>query len=515
MKLQVALIFGEHMVLQRDEPVPVWGRSVRDDQVTVALGGSRQTVRAEGGRWRALLPPMPATERTEMTVSSQLTGERLTFQDVAVGEVWLAGGQSNMEFHLKFDQDAEEMYQTGEDPGLRFIRYPQANFVGCVEKEPYPDEGFWRAWSGRENRGMFSAAAAYMGRKLRESLGVPVGFIGVNGGGTPAAAWTDPEDIKANPALQPVLDWYQEGCRALDLQKYFALSDQPQREPSPEEQKRMNDFMMGIGLEELFKNGAPPPPPPMDYTPYMVGPRGAVRPGGLYENMLKRVAPYAVRGVVWYQGEDDDFRGWQDFYDESMKTLIQSWRRLWGKELPFLQVELAPFQGRGVTGAKHYNVMRAKQRAAADALAGVHNVCIMDAGDKINIHVRKKKPVGERLALLARKYVYGEDILADSPRYMGASREGDRISVAFKDGGGGLVLKGEPGQALRVTVEGEEVFPAVSVAGGRLLLTCEAFRGGKPVQIELGEQNFCEMPLFNSAGLPAFPFTALVEEEAP
>lgn len=511
MKLQPALIFGEHMVLQRDEPIPVWGRSVRDDRITVTLGGVSAEAAAVSGLWKAELPAFPAMERTEMTIESALTGEKITFHDVAIGEVWLAGGQSNMEFLLKYDELAEDMYEEPDDKLLRYFRYPLANFPGCLEKDAYPDDGFWRSWTGRESKGMFSAPSAYMGRQLRKALGVPVAFVGCNWGGTPAAAWTAMEDLKANPALKPVLDWHQAECAKLNLPTYYAASEVPTPDPSPEERSGMDSFMMGIGLEEFLRNMDKMPPPELDYGPYMPGPRAAIRPAGLYENILRRIAPYAVRGAIWYQGEDDDARDWAGFYGESMKTLIQSWRKLWGKELPFLQVELAPFEGIGITAAKDYPAIRRGQRDAMDALPGVHNACIMDSGDRINIHVRKKKPVGERLALLARKFVYGESaLLGESPRFVRAERDGSSVRVFFDNAGEGLTLKSDPNDVLRITADGAEVTAAAEAEGNVLVVTSEAFGDAGSIVIRFAEQNYCVDPLFNSAGLPAFPFTTEV-----
>ena len=505
MKLQPALIFGEHMVLQRSVPIPGWGHSVRNDTVTVTLGGHSAQSGTVNGMWNVTMPPMGACGQTVMVISSEKTGERIEFHDVAVGEVWLAGGQSNMEFLLKYDEEAETMFAEDEDPDLRYFRYPTANFTGCLEKDAYPEDGFWRRWTDRENKGMFSGPSAYMGRMLRKVLGVPVAFIGVNWGGTPAAAWTDPESLKANPALKPVLDWYEEELGKIDLLKYYSASDLPVPEQDERMRAMMDRFMMGIGLREFLEKG-PPPMPKVDYTPYMPGPRSAVRPSGLYETMLRKVAPYAVRGIIWYQGEDDDFRGWAGFYDESMKALIQSWRNLWNTCLPFLQVELAPFCGMGMTAAKQYFLMRENMRRAADALPDVHNVCIMDAGDEINIHVRKKRPVGERLALLARKYVYGEtDLLADSPRARELQRVGNLLRIRFSDAGDGLFIRGEIKPLLHVLADENEIEYSCSTEGSCLMINADC-AAASSVRVEYMQVNYCEAPLFSSAGLPAFPF---------
>lgn len=506
MKLQPAMIFGQHMILQRDKPIPVWGRSVRGDTVTVTLNGQTQTACAQRGEWRVTFPPMQATEQTEMTIASAVTGERVTFGDVAIGEVWIAGGQSNMEFLMKYDEEAQTVCAGPADRGLRFFRYPQTSFLGNLERDVFPDDGFWRVWDSADDRGFFSAPAAYMGLQLRRTLGVPVGFVGCNWGGTPAAAWTAPEDLRANPALRPVLDWQEKVCAELDWPAYEAGALQPAEDPTPERQALTDALMMGGDPDVLFRDN--PPQPPEGFTPFVPGPKAAIRPGGLYQQILRHVAPYAVRGAVWYQGEDDDMRGWHAFYDESMKTLIASWRKLWGSELPFFQVELAPMDV-GMGKANDYATIRAKQRAAMDATPGVHDVCIMDAGDARNIHPRKKRPVGERLALLARKYVYGEQaLLADSPRLTGAERCADGVVLRFSDSGDGLNWRDQPHASLVVEADGARVAPDVSVRSDALTLRSGALATAKRITVRYCEENYCEATLFNSAGLPAFPFTA-------
>ena len=505
MKLQPALIFGQNMILQRGIPIPVWGRSVRDDTVTVVLNGYTLHTQAKRGEWRVTFQPMEAVEDTSMTIASAATGERIEFGGVAIGEVWIAGGQSNMEFLLKYDEGADEMHNIPQDPMLRYFRYPQTSFLGQLERDAFPDDGFWRKWDSVENRDHFSAPAAYMGHRLRAVLGVPVGFVGCNWGGTPAAAWTAAEELDAVPALQAVLDWHSRACAELDWPKYEADALHPDKDPPPEQREMLDALMMGGSPELLQKQR--PPRPPEGFSPFEPGPKAAVRPTGLYENILRRVAPYGVRGVIWYQGEDDDARGWHAFYDESMKALIQSWRRLWKRELPFLQVELAPLH-EGLGKALNYAVIREKQRDVMDALPGVHNVCILDAGDARNIHVRKKRPVGERLALLARKYVYGElELLADSPRLCSVGRADSTVSLKFLYSGSGLFWKKTSCRPLYVEADGSMVAPEIDVCEDTVTLHSDIFSKAKQIKVRYCEENYCEAALFNSAGLPAFPFS--------
>lgn len=526
MKLQPALIFGESMVLQRNKPIPVWGRSVRGDEITVTLGEVTRTVQAGdhyqneeeiSGNWCVIFPPMEACEETSLTIRSLRTGESLSFSHVAVGEVWLAGGQSNMEFLLKYDSQFEEVLEDPDDEQFRFFRYPQANFAGCLEKDNYPDDGFWRRWTTPEDRGFFSGPAAYMGRQLRKVLKVPVGIIGCNWGGSSAAGWTELSAIQQNPALSSILDWQKNIVDSLDYKKYMEASELPAAENSLQAQEGMDRFMMGIGLLEFFKN-MPEEMPPVTYTPYLYGPRSINAPGQLFEHMLKKVAPYALRGFIWYQGEEDDMVERQFIYGELMKTLILSWRKLWKEDLPFLQVELAPYHGPAErVAAKDWPEMRRQQHRVTKELKDVHDICIMDSGHPYNIHVRKKKPVGERLALLARKYVYGEpNLLADSPELSQAERNGDEIILTFAGTGNGLALiekpeeKGALEDVVSIEADGKKAQAEISIRDSRMILKSPAFRKAREIEIRFCELDYCTDPLFGSTGLPVFPFTVRV-----
>ncbi len=512
MKLELPRIFGEGMVLQQGKKLPVWGKSVKKDRITVRIGELFvETVCSEQGLFRAEFPPIKATEKISFSAESKATGEKICFTDCAVGEVFLCGGQSNMEFLLKYDVGAEEEYLTEEDPLLRMYTAPQLNFDGAENLTDCSEWGFWRRWDSRENRAQFGAIPLYMAKILRKELGVPVGMIACNWGGTPAAAWASMEEIQNTPEMKPVLDWYEDVLCKLNLREYFEASEKPVPPAPPEMKARMDNFMMGIGLKEfaemMEKNPVPMPMPV--YSPYVPGPRAAIRPAGLYETMLQKIAPYALAGFIWYQGEDDDYRGWQEFYGESMKAVIRSWRKLWDEELPFYQVDLAPFGGRGQTAAKKYPLIRSLQHESSLSMPKAKDVCIMDLGDDINIHFRDKRKAGERLSRLALKYIYGKDIKADSPEFESAERKGDCVRIRFLNAAEGLVINRgieDSEGSLTVIADGKEVQPEVLVEGSELVLRDSAFETAGEVTISYAEKNYCRGFLFDTEGLPVFPF---------
>ncbi len=505
MKLQPALIFGEHMVLQRDKEIKIWGTSAEDDIVSVRLNEQLVKTQAVNGDWMVTLKPEEANNKTSMEISSELTGEKICFNDIAIGEVWLAGGQSNMEFIMKYDFDFETTKKLPDDELLRSFTYPQVAYKGVLEDNSHPEQGFWRLWKNENDRQYLSAVATYAAMILRKKLDVPVGIIVCNWGGTPAAAWAAMEDIKNEEALKKILDWHEEGVKNTDWVKYYNASEAKQ-EPVSEQQKAFNDrFMMGEFGKEFFENFDPSTMPVLDYAPYNPGPRSVVRPAGLYENMLCKVAPYAIRGFLWYQGEDDDARDWYDIYDVSMKTMIGSWRKLWNEELPFYQIELAPFRGVGVTAAKKYDLIRHKQEKVSKELKDVYEVCILDAGEEYNIHPRHKKMVGERLGHIVMKHSYDDDSLtADCPRVIEAKKDKD-IIISFDNSADGLVINGDLKEYLIVSHNNEKIDYEARTEKDKLILSGD-FPEDK-LTIKFCETNYCIDPLYNSEGSPVFGFT--------
>ena len=508
MKLKVASIFTEYMVLQRNKPITIWGRSAKDDTIEVKLADKQKTTIAEDGQWSITFDPLEACDEISLSVHSSITGENISFNHIAVGDVFLAGGQSNMEFLMKYDIDFEETAKTENDALLRCYTAPQSAFIGAEEIDPYGNSGFWRRWILKEERQYFTAVATYMGMKLREKLNIPIGIISCNWGGSPACAWTAREDLENTAELKPILDWEEKFLKETDWPRYIPASEK--RIIQTKEEIAFNDrFMMGEDMSEFIKNFDPSVLPKVDFAPFNLGPRCVVRPSGLYENMLCKIAPYGIKAFLWYQGEDDDARDFVDFYDVSMITLIKSWRKLWKEDLPFYQIELAPFRGIGPTAAKRYPVMRHQQAKAAASLNDVYDLCILDAGEEYNIHPRHKKIVGERLSRSVLKHSYGfDEYIGDSPRALSFDKQGDTITILFSHTGKGLECKGDLKKYLLVTHQGKELDYTAEIKNNRLILKGPFH--DKTVRIEFCESNYCVDPLFNSDNDPVFAFTAEV-----
>ena len=333
-QLKTGILFQDGCVLQRQKEIAVWGEGPEGEEVTVALAGSRAVCRVENGSWRCTLPPMEAAEGLCMEITCQK--ETLSIRDVSVGEVWIAGGQSNMEFFLCYDAQWEDMQcaaHENKNPRIHMFNVPRLAFPG--HDKDVSECGYWfeeedDAWP------YFSAPGYSFARSLQPVLGVPVGIIGCNWGGTSASTWLEESWLKEAP-LDVYLKEYEASVAGKDLEelkaasvKAFALED------SMEHRREWAGVMYGIGLEEQKEWMKRPAGPENPMGPYNVG-----RPGGLYHQMLEKIIPFSARGVLWYQGESDE--GHAEIYDRLFTAMIRCWRKSFGQELPFLYVQLAPY----------------------------------------------------------------------------------------------------------------------------------------------------------------------------
>jgi len=314
--------FTDNMVLQRGAPVAVWGEAEPGSKLTVEFSGQAKSgVASEHGKWRVMLDPMPASSvGRNLVVFSPSTNncQPLTFHNVVVGEVWLAGGQSNMGFALRSHTDWKQHLPAEPNPSIRILHIPVTEF-GEINRTHLK----WRICD-RTTVPNFSAVAFFFATELQQRLQVPVGIIGSYRGGTWNENWMTPASIQGEPDLKYLFDQYDA--------EYGKFANEAEYEVAYQK------FLVAVKTWEAA-GGWSSGPRPMAPT----GPKAYQRPSGLYECMIKPLQPYTIKGVIWYQGE-----GNSDRYKE-FRTLfpafIEGWRKTWeNPELPFYFVQLPPFK---------------------------------------------------------------------------------------------------------------------------------------------------------------------------
>jgi sialate O-acetylesterase len=480
-------VLGDHMVLQRDRPVPIWGRAEPGEAVAVELAADSGVVAQAAtqadaqGRWRLELPPLSAGGPYTLAVRGRNTLER---RDVLVGEVWFCSGQSNMEWELRDAVDGAREVAAASDPSLRLFLVPREP-AGQPRDDTAAD---WQPCTPASADG-FSAVAYYFGRELRETLGVPVGLIDAAWGGTRIEPWTPREAIEAAPALRDV------AAEIETAEREYVAALRRQLEP-------LERWASAAEASYDVPGGAAPPPMPECPLPPL---QSHQKPTGLWNGMVAPVVPFALRGALWYQGEQNIGEGLA--YHQKLKALIAGWRAAWGQgDFPFYFVQLAPFRYEQPPFAL------AELREAQSATLSVPNTGMAvttDVGALDDIHPRDKKTVGHRLALLARARTYGEAGLVDSgPVFAGLSADGARLRVRFTSVGGGLRTRdGRPPDAFEVAGEGGAFAPAsAQIDGDSVLLSAEGVPAPRAMRFAWHQE--ASPNLVNAEGLPASPFRA-------
>lgn len=501
-----ALVFGDNMVLQRGKPVPIFGFGQDGSKVVVEFQNQQQSTIVENGLWSVTLSPLTTTENETMKVLCD--GTQLVFSGVAVGEVWLAGGQSNMEFFFRYDADHDQVVPLCENSRIRFFDYPEVSHEGALESHDYSRFGFWRL-ANPDNIDYFSAVGYYYAVELQKKLNCPVGIIGCNWGGTTASSWMDPKYLENNDGKIWLQD-YENATKNLDLEKHY---EDFKRNPlhynvDPFASELIDQLMRGMtkfqSLIFFMKVGKMIKQGKITLEP-SIGPWYENRPGGLYEVMLKKIAPYAIKGVLWYQGESDDKH--PGIYDTVFSSLIKCWRELWKEELPFLFVQLAPYGKWMGTSGEKFPIIREKQEWVSNNIPNTWMASIMDAGNKTDIHPKKKKPVGTRLALLAIGKVYGYDILCEAPCCDHISVLDKKLVLDFQNAGSRLILEGHRINGLEIICDDRKLNSSrFSVNNSSITIVNDMIEVGSKVEVRFAYSGFCEVNLFNSSGLPAKPF---------
>lgn len=446
-----ARLFTDHMVLQCDRPVPVWGTAAPGEKVAVEFAGqTHETVAGADGAWRVTLAPLEAsaTPRT-LTVRGANT---LTFSDVLVGEVWFASGQSNMEKPL--GERKGQKPTTGYDLEIAAANYPLLRLFQIPRtdlKQDGPGVLRWLPCSPAALRDSdFSASAYHFGRRVQPTLGVPVGLIHSSFGGTRIEAWLPPEAFSEPPLT------------GLDKERYAA-------------------WVPGVQATELFTS------------------------------MVRPFAPFAVRGFLWYQGEANCLVPDADTYAPKLTALIAHWRRVWeNPDAPFYGVLLAPFAySRTSQFPTTADALPRFWQAQIEALSASRNgyaVTTDGAADLLDIHPVEKHLVGERLARLALHDTYGRsDIAARGPTLADWKIDGVAARLTFDHADGLHTRDRQPPTHFALAGEDRIFHPAVATITDRTI-TLTSPQVPAPVAVRFAWHETASPNLVNRAGLPAVPF---------
>lgn len=417
-------VFGDHMVLQRDAPVPVWGRSDPGESVTVTFRDQNKSATAnDQGVWRVTLDPLAVGEPATLTVAGKNT---VAFEDVLVGEVWVCSGQSNMNFTESSAIDADLEAAAAHFPNMRLFHVP--NVTATEPRDDVYRDGqrvniAWEACTPTTVPG-FTAVGFFFGRQLHQTLQVPVGLIQTAWGGTRAEAWTSPEAMASNATLKPILDTWAQRVRDWD----------------PEAAEKRFQTQLARWQDQVKAARAagrrPPRRPQQPVDPKL----DRHHPSDLYNAMVAPLTPYAIRGAIWYQGESNAGRAYQ--YRTLMPTMIQSWRDAWKQgDFPFYMVQLANYKAiQPQPSESDWAELREAQWLTVDALPNVGAACITDIGAALDIHPKDKEDVGKRLSRLALNHDYGMGgIVPQGPTYQSMEIQGNAITVRFENYGQPLI----------------------------------------------------------------------------
>lgn len=494
-EVKLAPLFVDGAVLQRDMAVPVWGTAEVGEKVTVTFADQTlQTIADDQGLWRVHLDPLTASAQSRvLTVTGKDATTPLQVQNVLVGEVWFCSGQSNMEWVVQRSMNAAEELAAAEYPHIRHFRVSRA-----ASDKPLPmrSAGTWTpARAGTDHAGdkptsvrVFSAVAYFFARDLHRELGVPVGVINSSYGGTMIEAWMPRETMQATPHWPAILERHE-----------ARVSEYPGRVERHQQQLQAYE----TALAEAKAAGTKPPAKPRAPE----GPLGRQMPSSLYNGMVTPVLPYAVRGVLWYQGESNASR--HDEYPALIKGLIQRWRQDFERDdLPFYFVQIANFRVHADKTARQWAFQREAQLAALD-LPHTGVAVTIDVGDPGNVHPANKQAVGHRLALLALSRIYGKDVQAQGPTFKDATFENGQVILAFEHARG-LELREVKVDDRHVDAfelaGADRVFHSANakVEGERVVVSSPEVP--QPVAVRYAWHNTPAAPLYNGAGMPALPF---------
>ena len=486
-EIKMPTIFSNDMLLQREMPVKIWGKADAGAKVDVEFAGQKKSTKADAkGNWSLHLDKMSANKNPQQMKISENGKLCKTIKNILVGEVWIAGGQSNMEWRLFQSSDAITAMDRAKYPMMRYFHQPIK--MGRTPQFDSPEKSHWIVADGK-NMAMTSAVGFYFAEKVMKDLDVPVAILYASRGGSKMSCWLPREYHAKQASYKEYLANFEKdetGYTEEVYKKRFADHAQLLKDVQAKKRPRPTDW--------FYKTPPNPVSPWHDFR----------TPTYLYNAMVAPIAGYTIRGTIWYQGESDTLEEEVDFFAEKLSVLVDSWRdKFENKDMAFLWVQLT-----GYSTKRDWATGRWQQLKARDMIKNSGIVNIIDCGEEKEIHPRNKTTVGLRLADLALKDVYGKDVNAYAPEFKSIKYEGDTAIITLETYGRSLKTKGYA-RGFEVKVNNVWINANASLKDGKLIVKSPECSDITGVRYLWKNWATPDVWLYNEDGLPAFSFINL------
>ncbi|MCX6239747.1 MAG: sialate O-acetylesterase [Bacteroidia bacterium] len=491
--IKLASLFSDHMVLQRNKTVPVWGTATPGEKVTIDFNKQlKSTITGTDGTWSISLGKLKAGGPFVFTASGQNT---VTIQDVYVGEVWICSGQSNMDFTVA----RENRYWCGVFNEKQEVAEANFPLIRVFDTEYSPREDLQKEVAGTweivspQTVGHISAVAYFFARDLQKKLKVPIGLITTAFGASTAEAWISESALQSNPKFATLLSNFQD-----KINKYLPDTVVQNKYKKAYEKWVVDAAKAKAEGKDELRSPKNPNPVVDQHNPYV-----------LWNGMVAPLVHFAIAGALWYQGESNSPTA--SIYRDLMETLIVDWRKQWNQgDFPFIYVQLANI-GKEVETVPAKGGSEAIKREAQLlnlAIPKTAMVVAIDNADPLdmqNVHPKNKQEIGKRMVLAARAIAYGEKLTYSGPIYDKMQIKGNTIQLQFKSADKGLICKGDKLKGFAIAGEDKKfVWADAKIIGNSVIVSSPDI--AKPVAVRYGWGSNPPTSLYNKSDLPASPF---------
>ncbi len=472
-------LISDNMVMQQNKPVHIWGKGEVGEKVTVKMLGQKQyAITNNMGKWEIWLHPMTSSGPVSMTISGKNTIE---VKNILLGEVWFACGQSNMEWSVRKSNNSEAEIADANYPEIRFFD-AQRSFRDSVQEDIV---GKWVVCTPASVPEM-TGSGYFFTRGLHKHLKQPVGLIDASWGATRIEAWTPKEVHKSNPKIQYWTDKWTE------YQQNF---------PDTYAKYPTKHAEWEVKAAEAEANGEEIPKEPREPKR-----KNKNEPSSIYNGVVAPISLYTIRGIIWYQGENNAYKDEAFMYRYIFPDMIKAWRRVWNQgDFPFIYAQLSILWDH-----PYWPVLRESQTEALK-LKNTAMIMTYDVGDSTDAHFKNKQAVGKRFELAARKLVYGEDLVASGPMFRQMTIEGDSLRIWFDEAAGLKPKEGTELLGFEMAAEDGKLFPATaSIDNETVVLYSPLVK--HPTIARYAFKHVTLGNLVNEADLPAVPFRTDVKD---